>query len=114
MSPKQLNITIFNDTVVPINDAEAARLIDRLRPFDLISTVRERNAFPSSLLHQLPNLKLLLTTGTQFEMFDLATSQELGITVVAAPGLGRTDHAGHCALISKRAMHTPRCSTRVL
>jgi lactate dehydrogenase-like 2-hydroxyacid dehydrogenase len=92
--PSQLQITTFNDTIVPVNDAEAMRLLERLRPFDLISTVRERTAFPGSLLRQLPNLKLLLATGTQFEMFDLAAAQELGISVVAAPGLGRTDQAG--------------------
>lgn len=69
----QLQITTFNDTIVPVNHAEAARLVERLRPFDLISTVRERTAFPGTLLRQLPNLKLLLATGTQFEMFDLAT-----------------------------------------
>ncbi|KAN0095986.1 D-isomer specific 2-hydroxyacid dehydrogenase, NAD binding domain containing protein [Hyaloscypha variabilis] len=93
ISLSQLQITTFNDTIVPVNDAEATRLVERLRPFDLISTVRERTAFPGSLLHQLPNLKLLLATGTQFEMFDLATARELGIAVVSAPGLGRTDQA---------------------
>lgn len=91
ISPSQLQITTFKDTIVPIDDAETTRLVERLRPFDLISTVRERTAFPGSLLRQLPNLKLLLATGTQFEMFDLATARELGIAVVAAPGLGRTD-----------------------
>jgi phosphoglycerate dehydrogenase-like enzyme len=88
---ERLQITPFNDSITPINDAEVARLVERLKPFDLISTVRERTAFPGSLLRQLPNLKLLLTTGTQFETFDLATAKELGIPVVTAPGLGRTD-----------------------
>ncbi len=92
--PSQLQITTFNDTIIPVNDAEATRLVERLRPFDLISTVRERTAFPRSLLQQLPNLKLLLATGTQFEMFDLSMARELGITVVSAPGLGRVDQAG--------------------
>lgn len=92
--PSQLQITTFNDTIVPVDDAEAARLVDRLRPFDMISTIRERTIFSGSLLRQLPNLKLLLATGTQFEMFDLAAARELGIAVVAAPGLGRTDQAG--------------------
>ncbi|KAM6519048.1 Hypothetical protein NCS54_00994800 [Fusarium falciforme] len=92
--PSQLRITTFNDTIVPLNDAEEARLVERLRTFNLISAVRERTAFPGSLLRQLPNLKLLLATGTQFEMFDLAAAKEMGITVVAAPGLGRTDQTG--------------------
>lgn len=87
----RLQITTFTDTIVPTNDAETARLIERLRPFDAISTVRERTAFPRSLLQELPNLKLLLATGTQFETFDLVAAREQGIAVVAAPGLGRTD-----------------------
>ncbi|KAF9878834.1 hypothetical protein CkaCkLH20_03734 [Colletotrichum karsti] len=87
--PSQLQITTFNDTIVPVTDAAQDRLVERLRPFDLISTVRERTAFPGTLLRRLPNLKMLLATGTQFEMFDLAAARELGILVVAAPGLGR-------------------------
>ncbi|KFY91409.1 hypothetical protein V498_05493 [Pseudogymnoascus sp. VKM F-4517 (FW-2822)] len=89
---EKLQITTFNDTLVPANDDQAAQLVERLKPFDIISTVRERTAFPGSLLQQLPNLRLLLATGTQFEMFDLEAARKLGITVVAAPGLGRTDH----------------------
>jgi len=88
---ERLQITTFNDSITPINDAEAARLVERLQPYELISTVRERTAFPGFLLRQLPNLKILLATGTQFETFDLTTAKELGITVVAAPGLGCTD-----------------------
>jgi lactate dehydrogenase-like 2-hydroxyacid dehydrogenase len=87
----RLQVKVFNDTIVPVNDAEAQRLVERLRPFDLISTVRERTIFPASLLHQLPNLKLLLATGTRIKEFDLAAARQLGIPVVGAPGLGRTD-----------------------
>ncbi|KAK5997670.1 Glycerate dehydrogenase [Cladobotryum mycophilum] len=87
----RLQVTTFNDTIIPVSEAETARLVERLNPFEAISTVRERTAFPGSLLRRLPNLKLLLATGTQFEMFDLAAARELGISVVAAPGLGRTD-----------------------
>lgn len=89
--PSSLKVTTFNDTITPINEAETARLVERLKPFEAISTMRERTAFSGSLLRSLPNLKLLLATGTQFETFDLATARELGIAVVAAPGLGRTD-----------------------
>ncbi|TVY69018.1 Glyoxylate reductase [Lachnellula suecica] len=94
ISPSQLQITTFNETIAPVNDAELDRLVERLTPFDVISTMRERTAFPATLLRRLPNLKLLLATGTQFETFDLAAARELGISIVAAPGLGRTDQAG--------------------
>ncbi|KAL6911035.1 D-isomer specific 2-hydroxyacid dehydrogenase [Trichoderma evansii] len=87
----RLQITTFKDTINPVNEAETTRLVERLKPFEAISAMRERTAFPGSLLRSLPNLKLLLATGTQFEMFDLAAARELGIAVVSAPGLGRTD-----------------------
>lgn len=90
----KLQITTFNDTVIPFNASETTRLIDRLRPFTMLSCIRERTAFPGSLLAQLPNLKLLLATGTQFEQFDLQAARKHGIAVVAAPGLGRTDAPG--------------------
>lgn len=89
----KLQVITFNDTITPFNGENEKRLIKRLLPFNMISTVRERTAFPGSLLRQLPNLKLLLATGTQFEMFDLAAARELGISVVSAPGLGRTNQA---------------------
>lgn len=89
-----LRISTFTDTIVPNNASEQTRLVQRLAPFEAISSVRERTAFPGSLLRRLPNLKLLLATGTQFEEFDLRTARELGITVAAAPGRGRTDGVG--------------------
>ncbi|KAK8106861.1 uncharacterized protein PG998_008874 [Apiospora kogelbergensis] len=76
----------FTIQLYPTAKAIFAHLVERLKPFDLISTVRERTSFPGSLLRQLPNLKFLLATGTQFETFDLATAKDLGITVAAAPG----------------------------
>jgi phosphoglycerate dehydrogenase-like enzyme len=91
---KALRIATFTDTIVPTNDAEQARLIQRLQPFEIIASVRERTAFPGTLLRRLPNLKLLLATGTQFEQFDLPAARERGIIVAAAPGLGRTDGVG--------------------
>jgi phosphoglycerate dehydrogenase-like enzyme len=89
----KLTVNTFSDTIAPSSPSETARLAARLQPYTLISTIRERTPFPAELLRQLPNLRLLLATGTQFETFDLAAAKELGITVVAAPGLGRTDIA---------------------
>lgn len=93
VSPSKLQISTYRDTIVPRNESSTTRLIERLKPCTLISSMRERTAFPGDLLRRLPNLKLLLATGTQFETFDLAAARELGIAVVAAPGLGRTDDA---------------------
>ncbi|KAF2664511.1 hypothetical protein BT63DRAFT_91014 [Microthyrium microscopicum] len=91
ISSSKLNIDTFSNTIHPVTPVEIDRLAARLNQYELISTIRERTPFQAPLLRKLPNLKLLLATGTQFEMFDLKAAQEFGITVVAAPGLGRTD-----------------------
>src|SRR5690606_5200720 len=57
-----------------------------LRPFDVVVAMRERTPFPADLLEALPNLRLLVTTGTRNNSIDLAACQRLGITVCAAPG----------------------------
>lgn len=89
--PSALRIETFKSNLPQTTPEQTKELVDKLKPFTAISTMRERTPFPSSLLHELPNLKLLLCTGTQFETFDLKKAKELGITVVAAPGKGRTD-----------------------
>lgn len=92
--PSSLQIDTFRDTIAPQGEAETARLAERLAPYALISSMRERTPFPRELLRRLPNLRVLLATGTQFETFDLDAARDLGIAVVAAPGLGRTDGKG--------------------
>lgn len=96
ISPKELSITFFKDALPAYShpqtsDASKSALVERLKPFTVLSAMRERTPFPGELLRQLPNLKLILATGTQFETFDLNTAKELGIIVAAAPGRGRTD-----------------------
>jgi lactate dehydrogenase-like 2-hydroxyacid dehydrogenase len=95
----KVDITVFNDTLPSYShpaatDASRKALIDRLRPFSALSTMRERTPFPSDLLHQLPNLKVIFATGGKFESWDLDTMKEMGIKVCAAPGKGRTDGKG--------------------
>ncbi|KAM3441785.1 hypothetical protein NHJ13734_002726 [Beauveria thailandica] len=91
IGPTDVKIDIFKSHVPQDTTKEKQALVEQLRPYNIISAMRERTAFPSQLLRSLPNLKLLLCTGTQFETFDLQAAKELGITVAAAPGNGRTD-----------------------
>ncbi|KAK7210110.1 hypothetical protein V2G26_017288 [Clonostachys chloroleuca] len=86
-----LRIKPFTKPLPWQTEEDRALLVKQLKPFTAISTMRERTPFPGSVLRELPNLKLLLCTGTQFQTFDLATAKELGIAVLAAPGRGRTD-----------------------
>lgn len=55
--------------------------IDRLKPYTIISTMRERTPFPAELISQLPNLKLLLTTGSRNASIDLAECEKHSILV---------------------------------
>ncbi|KAF4449226.1 hypothetical protein F53441_7445 [Fusarium austroafricanum] len=81
-----------SDTHYPQRTPQEQRhLAEELHPYDIISTMRERTPFSGELLRQLPNLKLLLCTGTQFETYDLKTAEKLGIMVATALGRGRTD-----------------------
>jgi len=56
-------------------------LADRLSPYDILVIMRERTPFPRSLIEQLPNLKLLVTTSAKNRSIDLAACHERGIVV---------------------------------
>ncbi len=95
----KLSTTVFPDTLPSYShpnttDSERKVLVTRLQPFSVLSTMRERTAFPADLIVQLPNLKVIFATGTQFESWDLNAMRERGIKVYAAPGKGRIDGKG--------------------
>ncbi|KAI1621194.1 glycerate dehydrogenase [Exophiala viscosa] len=69
----QLEIQSFPDTLNTCIPSEHQALIERLTPFTIISTMRERTILPASVLSALPNLKLLLTTGMKNASIDTAT-----------------------------------------
>ncbi|MCJ1287657.1 hypothetical protein MMC26_007009 [Xylographa opegraphella] len=82
-----LNLTIhtYPSTLHP---SSLPALISRLAPYPIISTMRERTPFSSALLSSLPNLRLLLTTGTRNASFDLPTASSLSITIAGTTGTG--------------------------
>jgi len=99
IDPSKVETTVFTDTLPSYahpktSDADRKALVDRLRPFSALSTMRERTPFPGELLRQLPNLKVMFATGGNFQSWDLETMKDMGITVCAAPGKGRTDGQG--------------------
>jgi len=81
VAPERLQTTRFADTLNPRNPADLPKLIERLKPFTVISCMRERTPFTPELLRALPNLKLLLTTGLRNLAIDLPTCTELGVVV---------------------------------
>lgn len=68
-------VTVFDRHISEDAAAEA------LRPFDVVCTLRERMAFPSTLIARLPNLKLITIVGKSLPNLDLAAATEHGILV---------------------------------
>ena len=83
-------ITVF-DTYI---EGEAA-LAEALQGFDVVIGMRERTAFPKSLIDALPNLKLLVTTGMRNFSFDMNAARDRGIVVSGTTMLGypASEHA---------------------
>jgi phosphoglycerate dehydrogenase-like enzyme len=57
------------------------QLVDALGPCEVVVAMRDRTPFPRSTLERLPNLRLLIETGTRTEVIDLEACRELGIDV---------------------------------
>ncbi|KAF2420973.1 D-isomer specific 2-hydroxyacid dehydrogenase [Tothia fuscella] len=77
-----IEITSFPETLHPShNDGDLEKLVERLKDFNVISTMRERTPFQAPLLRQLPDLRLILTTGLRNAALDVKTCSELGIQV---------------------------------
>lgn len=58
-------------------------LVERLRPFDILCVMRERTWLTRELLEQLPNLRLIASTGNWNAAIDMEAAEALGITVCA-------------------------------
>ena len=95
-------LTVFD---VPFsNEDEAAA---KLAPFEAIVGMRERTAFPASLLARLPNLKLLITTGMRNASFDMDAAKAQGVTVCGAGAAGQPTAELAWALLLGLACHIP-------
>jgi phosphoglycerate dehydrogenase-like enzyme len=68
-------ITVFDRHLSEDEAAEA------LRPFEVVCTLRERMAFPRTLIDRLPNLKLITIVGRSLPNLDAAAASEHGILI---------------------------------
>ncbi|MGE4242860.1 D-2-hydroxyacid dehydrogenase family protein [Ramlibacter sp.] len=73
---REAEVTFFHDHL----DTEDA-IAERLAPFDIVVSERERTHFTASLLARLPKLKLLCVTGTDNWAVDFDATRRQGITV---------------------------------
>jgi phosphoglycerate dehydrogenase-like enzyme len=70
----------------PFVDEDAAARA--LAGSEIVAAMRERTAFPRSLVERLPNLKLLITTGMRNASFDMQALRDHGVTVCGTEGGG--------------------------
>jgi phosphoglycerate dehydrogenase-like enzyme len=98
-----VEVTTFSDTLTD-EDALAARL----EPFDVVVAMRERTAFPRTLLERLPNLKLLVTTGMRNKAIDTAAANERGVTVCGTGSQATATAELTWALILATVRHIPQ------
>jgi hypothetical protein len=77
-------ITVFNDHI-----SDPGALIERLKPFEVLSVMRERTPLPRSIIEQLPNLKLIASNARRNASVDVAAAKERGI-IVCATGYSST------------------------
>ena len=75
---RQAELTVFNDHV-----ADTTAVIERLRSFDVVCVMRERTPLTREVLQQLPQLKLIASTGPRNASIDPQTAADLGIAVTA-------------------------------
>ncbi|ORA20058.1 D-2-hydroxyacid dehydrogenase family protein [Mycobacterium arosiense] len=72
---KRADITVFDRH---LTEDEAAHA---LRPFEVVCTLRERMAFPRTLIERLPSLKLITIVGRSLPNLDMTAAGEHGIAV---------------------------------
>ena len=98
--PADTEIVAFHDHLT-----DEAALVERLREFEVIVGMRERTAFPRSLLQKLPQLKLLVTTAGRNAAFDMVAAEELGVLVCGTATVGTSTAELTWALLLDLARH---------
>jgi len=68
--------TVFDKPFADDDDA-----VEKLRGFEIVSTMRERMEWPESLFARLPDLKLLCVTGLHQRLLDQAAATKHGVIV---------------------------------
>src|SRR5712672_1611717 len=71
------DIAVFHDHL-----ADPDAVIERLLPFDVVCTMRERTPLPRNIIERLPNLKLIASTGAVNGSIDVSATADHGIAVV--------------------------------
>jgi phosphoglycerate dehydrogenase-like enzyme len=96
-------IKVFTDHI-----ADEKTVVERLLPFNVVCVMRERTPLNRNILSQLPNLKLIVTTGMRNASIDIKAVEEFGITLKYTGYLESGAPEMTWALIMGIARHIPQ------
>jgi phosphoglycerate dehydrogenase-like enzyme len=97
---KRAQLDVFSDHL-----ADSDEVRKRLLPYDIVCVMRERTPLRRALIEQLPNLKLIASTGPRNASVDLEAAAERGIKVVHTGYFGTPTVELTWALILAGARH---------
>jgi phosphoglycerate dehydrogenase-like enzyme len=86
---------------------EGSELVAALRQAQVVVAMRERTPIGADLLAQLPELRLIVTTGRRNASIDVAAARERGIPVCGTAGLASSTVEHTWALILAAVRHIP-------
>jgi phosphoglycerate dehydrogenase-like enzyme len=95
-------VTVFRD-----HRSDPAAVVERLKPFGVVCAMRERTPLTRSILEQLPDLKLIVTTGMRNAAIDVTAAKERGITVCGTSSMPHGTPELTWALILAAVRHVP-------
>jgi len=78
-----IEIKVFNEHL-----GAGPSVIAALKEFAIVVAMRERTAFPRTVIEALPNLKLLITTGMRNASIDTEAAKARGVTVCGTGSFG--------------------------
>ncbi len=79
--PEGVQVQSFNEAI-----SDEDQLVQALQDFDVVVAMRERTAFPASVITRLPKLRLLASTGLRNAAIDVEACRRQGIAVCGAKG----------------------------
>src|SRR6202167_1587805 len=95
-----IEIKVFNEHL-----GATRKVIAALQGFAIVCAMRERTAFPRSVIEALPDLKLLVTTGMRNASIDLEAAKAHGVIVCGTPAFGNATAAIATGLMLELARH---------
>ncbi|HEX3908375.1 MAG TPA: D-2-hydroxyacid dehydrogenase family protein [Mycobacteriales bacterium] len=96
----QVDVTVVRDHL-----ADPSALVERLRGHQIIVAMRERTPLTGEIIAQLPDLRLIVTTGMRNAAIDVTMATERGVVVCGTPGASAPTAELTWALVLAVARH---------